>query len=649
MRRGLTTGEAERALAPGALAGSIRVIGASFRLADTVVYDAVDGSGREVWLHEYWPRRIAARGAGGRIEPALGDWAGQFDAGRRDFIDTNKRLARAGGHPNVLRVLKAVEGDAGAFAVTERLAGQPLTDRLADAAFDGPAHALTTAEQLTAALHHLHGRGLIHGSLSPEAVFCTMDEPWSLVVAGMGAGLPGPDSTAYLPIERFDDPPTTGRSGDVFAASAILYRMVVGRPRLDARQRLFREADRTAVALGSPDAPRAFLAAIDRGLELAAEDRPATIEAFRESLGLSRTPRKARQAKPAAAGAAAALPSPSEAVAIAAAEIGPAIAVTTPTAAVDLPAEPRQAPASVEPVRTTGRRPRRRLAPPKPSAVTKLDEAATEVAEPRPSQIVLERAEPGRRHGPWLSRTLILSAIALALLGLALLWGVVHRTAPSGPGRVAAIPAAPKVLVAPLTSGPRRRPEQTAPGPPESGRSASTTTDAPTPRRGSGPDTEFSSRPIRSNSVDSRRGPVVDLPARNKCRAVIRQVCDPSTQALVDSTQTLTQISEIPRISFAQSDWDRRFSIANERAAAVCQKTGSILSGPAQLSAGASCSGGRCTTGVGFVCSRTVTTPQWQTTPGACHEVAEKVCEQVRPTKSDRRAGRPAVSADDLY
>jgi len=155
------------------------------------------------------------------------------------------RAAASVNHPNVCQLYEIDEDGGELFLVMELLEGEALTERLRQ----GPlslSDTLPIGLEMLAALSVLHARGIVHRDLKPSNVFLTphgvklldfglarpsaseaapsLVSSTELTRAGMIVGTPG-----YMAPEQVRGEPLDARS-DLFAAGAILFEMLAGRP-----------------------------------------------------------------------------------------------------------------------------------------------------------------------------------------------------------------------------------------------------------------------------------------------------------------------------------------------------------------------------------------------------------------------------------
>ncbi len=174
------------------------------------------------------------------------------EARRRFFAEA--RLAAALRHPGVIAIYDLDEG--ARTLSMEYVAGGTLRARLRQVAAGHPggadhggfvgAEILETARSLLEALAHVHARGIAHGDLKPSNLL--LRRPGDVVIADFGiaqliggtsgdvGGEPTGDAPGgtplYLAPEQFAGAPASPAT-DLFAAGAIIWEMMMGRPLRD--------------------------------------------------------------------------------------------------------------------------------------------------------------------------------------------------------------------------------------------------------------------------------------------------------------------------------------------------------------------------------------------------------------------------------
>jgi non-specific serine/threonine protein kinase len=199
------------------------------------------------------------------------------------------RAAASVNHPNVCQLYEIGEEAGELFIAMELLEGEPLSGLLRRGSLI-VSETLPIALQMLDALEALHSRGIVHRDLKPSNVFLTSRGvkllDFGLAVTQDGEGTPAQGAATQLTqagmvmgTPRYMAPEqVTGESvdarGDLFAAGAILFEMLAGRPAFEGRNAveiLHATLHEQPPALtGSP-----AVAAVDRVIRRALAKRPA--------------------------------------------------------------------------------------------------------------------------------------------------------------------------------------------------------------------------------------------------------------------------------------------------------------------------------------------------------------------------------------
>ena len=145
-------------------------------------------------------------------------------------------------HPGIATVYEFGEQEGAPFIIFEWVEGRTLKAVLAE---DGPLpleRVLAIFDQLSAALGHAHGRGVVHRDIKPANVIIGSDGRATIVDFGLAwlASAPGITTTgtffgtpAYMSPEQIQGLTLDGRS-DLYSLAVLLYEMLAGRPPFDA-------------------------------------------------------------------------------------------------------------------------------------------------------------------------------------------------------------------------------------------------------------------------------------------------------------------------------------------------------------------------------------------------------------------------------
>ena len=216
------------------------------------------------------------------------------------------RAAASVNHPNVCQIYEIGEHDGDLFIAMELLEGEALGERLKR----GPlsvAEAMPIALGKLAALQALHARGIVHRDLKPSNVFLT---PYGVKLLDFGLARPSDPELArslgsvadltrtgmmvgtprYMAPEQVTGEDFDARV-DLFAAGAILFEMLAGRPAFAGNnvvEILHATLYEQPPALTGSPAVAAVDRVIRKALAKRPEERPASAEAMAEELGAVR-------------------------------------------------------------------------------------------------------------------------------------------------------------------------------------------------------------------------------------------------------------------------------------------------------------------------------------------------------------------------
>ncbi|HEU0200031.1 MAG TPA: protein kinase [Burkholderiaceae bacterium] len=250
---------------------------------------------RQVAVKEYMPSALAARGDSLAIAVKSERYRETFDAGLRSFVNEARLLAQFD-HPALVKVYRFWEERGTAYMVMPYYEGPTLKDwRRAQPGPPPEPWLRTLLAALFDALELLHSRNCFHRDIAPDNILLLEDErglrPLLLdfgaarrIIGDMTQALTVILKPGYAPVEQYADVSSMkqGPWTDIYALSAVLYFVAVGRPPPPAVGRMMADDFTPAQQLaGSIYSPR-LLAAIDAGLLVKPEQRPQNIAAFRQ-------------------------------------------------------------------------------------------------------------------------------------------------------------------------------------------------------------------------------------------------------------------------------------------------------------------------------------------------------------------------------
>ena len=155
--------------------------------------------------------------------------------GKPSDLQREARAAARLGHPGIVALHSLEQCDGEWFLVEEYVEGENLQERLERGPF-GSVELLRLARELTAALEHAHGHGVLHRDIKPANVLLTMSGQYKLADFGLARIVDSSrsDSAAmmgtlpYTAPERLRGHPGDARA-DLFSLGAVLYEAMSGR------------------------------------------------------------------------------------------------------------------------------------------------------------------------------------------------------------------------------------------------------------------------------------------------------------------------------------------------------------------------------------------------------------------------------------
>lgn len=217
------------------------------------------------------------------------------DSDTRHFLREIARTMQLD-HANIVRVLDSGDAAGRLFYVMPFMEGGTLRDRLSAAGAIAVPETVAIARAIAGALHHAHGRGLVHRDVKPENILFTAGQPcladfgiaraldrvpaetWSSI--GLIRGTP-----PYMSPEQARAAADLDARTDVYSLACVLYEMLAGHPPFGGRtphavlRRHLQDPPPPLHAVRA-DVHPALEHAILRALAKDPAERPATARAF---------------------------------------------------------------------------------------------------------------------------------------------------------------------------------------------------------------------------------------------------------------------------------------------------------------------------------------------------------------------------------
>lgn len=263
-----------------------------------IVYLAHDHSlQRRVAIKEYMPASLAMRSGAQQVVVTADKHQAVFTAGLDSFINEARLLAQFD-HPSLLKVYRFWRANGTAYMVMPYYEGSTLKQQLLEAGTPPDERWLRALlASLTEALAVVHAEHCLHRDIAPDNILLLADSGRPLLLDFGAARQVIGDATqaltailkpGYAPVEQYAEMPALkqGPWTDIYALCAVVYAAIIGRkpPASVGRTVVDQFVPLTQAAAGrySP----AFLQAIDAGLQVLPSNRPASVHALRQLLGL---------------------------------------------------------------------------------------------------------------------------------------------------------------------------------------------------------------------------------------------------------------------------------------------------------------------------------------------------------------------------
>lgn len=272
---------------------------------------------RHVAVKEYFPSSYAVRRDAQTITALSPSHEDTYRAGMASFIEEARLLARFE-HPALLKVLRYWESNGTAYMVMPHYQGRTLKELIRGGdAYSTEAELRALMEPLLDAVAVMHDEQCFHRDISPENVIIRPSGAPVLLDFGAARRILGDSTKAltvvlkqnYAPIEQYSDDGAMAQGPwtDIYALAAMMFTIIARKPPPSAVARVYQDPVKPLGKSPLPGFTSRFLSGIDAGMAVRPEDRPRTIAAFKEALGLgAATP----VAAPVVAGKPAAAPPP---------------------------------------------------------------------------------------------------------------------------------------------------------------------------------------------------------------------------------------------------------------------------------------------------------------------------------------------------
>lgn len=293
------------ALPPGTRLGEFEILRVLGSGGFGTVYLAHDHAlDRAVAIKEYLPEQLARRV--GRLQVAVRSaaHADTYAAGLKSFVGEARILARFN-HAAMVKVYRYWEANGTGYMVMPHVQGPTLREwrrSLAAPPTEGMLRAIV--DPLLDALTLLHAEGIYHRDLAPDNVLLPAEDQPVLLDFGAARRVIGDHTRtltamlkpSFAPIEQYGEAAQLrqGPWTDLYALGAAIVYLLDAAPPPPATVRAMHD-DMPALAERSiPGVSRCFLQAVQWALAVRPQDRPQSVQEFRNALdGRLQPPRRA--------------------------------------------------------------------------------------------------------------------------------------------------------------------------------------------------------------------------------------------------------------------------------------------------------------------------------------------------------------------
>ena len=261
---------------------------------------------KSVAIKEYMPSDFAVREADMTVYPKTRKEE-DYRWGLARFLDEARMLARFDDHPGIVRVQRFFEGHGTAYIVMEYVEGRTLGALYEAEKTLDESRLRTLLAPILAGLAQVHDAGFLHRDIKPANIMIRDDSTPVLIdfgaaraaIAGRSQSMTAIATPGFAPIEQYSAEGRQGPWTDIYAAGAVLYCGMTGAVPADAVYRAMNDDLLPAGQATAGGYSRSLVDAVDWALRLRGEDRPRTIEEWREVLeGRSTAPRHRSQGEP---------------------------------------------------------------------------------------------------------------------------------------------------------------------------------------------------------------------------------------------------------------------------------------------------------------------------------------------------------------
>jgi serine/threonine protein kinase len=266
-----------------------------------ITYRANDTNlNQTVAVKEFYPSDLASRTSDSNVHPSSSRNIDDFSWGLSRFTQEAQTLAKFR-HPNIVRVYSVFEANQTAYMVMEYIEGRSVSQAIRAGLLEDEDTCLKLLFGLMDGLQLIHDSGFIHRDIKPDNICLTEDGVPVLLDFGSARQALGSKTHAltsvvspgYAPFEQYSTQADGRKQGpwtDIYSLAATIYHVIAKRGPLDVLDRVNavmagnKDPLVPASEMGRSSYSPAFLGAIDRALAVQSQDRPQSLDEWKQFL-----------------------------------------------------------------------------------------------------------------------------------------------------------------------------------------------------------------------------------------------------------------------------------------------------------------------------------------------------------------------------
>lgn len=251
----------------------------------------------KVAIKEFLPSEFSTRIPGKtQVTVYQGEKGNQFNKGMEDFVVEAKRLARFNNENGIVKVYDSFLENSTAYIVMEFLDGFPLSEEIKRRGKIPYQEAIEMILPVLTSLEVVHMTGILHRDIAPDNIMVTK-QGYKLIDFGsaryastdFSRSLTVMIKQGYSPEEQYRSRGDQGPYTDVYAISAVLYKMITGVTPPDALMRRSQYQNKKQDLLKPinkivSNIPESIENAILNGLNIVIEDRTEDVKKLKNEL-----------------------------------------------------------------------------------------------------------------------------------------------------------------------------------------------------------------------------------------------------------------------------------------------------------------------------------------------------------------------------